>query len=894
MSTQPVGRRWRPPTIINPQGLLTGIPACFVLLGALTLYLAAPTPALTLWRLIALVLGWMGAWGTTYIVLRRHLPGADPFIVPVVSLLTGWGLLLLARMAPSFLLRQILWLGISCGALCAVALLPTLPRLLRRYRYTLLVTGLLLLIATFFFGVNPSGFGQELWLGAFGIYFQPSELLRLLLVIYLASYLSERRDLLQQSAVSTREKQPGGKVLWLAVLGPMATMVGFALLLLIWQQDLGVALLFYIVFVAMLYLAWGKAWHVAVSLLLFVPIALAGYWFSARVALRISIWLDPWGPGQADRAFQILQSLYAFAAGGVVGQGLGQGLPTLIPAVHTDFVYAALVEEFGLIGGVAVLLLFALLVYRGIVLAQRASVAGNGSPFESLLAGGIVAMFAFQMWVIVGGNAKLIPITGVTLPFLSYGGSSLLTVSIAIGLLLNISAPHPEPITLSLPTTITPLRQTAGRLGKALLFFLMSLAVITGVWTVLRADELRAYLTNPRRILAETRIQRGRILDRNGVLLAGISIDNRGYVKRVYPAPEAAPVIGYNTLQYGVSGIEAACDPRLRGDIGRTPWKDLRAGLLHRSPVGRDVRLTLDVRLQQVAQQLLEAYQGAAVLVDTRTGEILALASSPTYNPATVEADWVNLYAAPTAPLLNRATQSLAQPGAALQTVVLAAALQTGELPAPAQPLSAYVYVNGERLTCARATLESTWQAALSAGCPAPFAALGTQLGSVQLAESFAAWGLTVAPTLELPTVAIPWEVASADVIPEAVGQGNLLVTPLHMVGVAAIVGNAGVRAPLHVLISPLSGCVAPEASITVATTPDTAAQLLNLWPRYGESVGHLGEALAGPNRTQTWFIGLNSPQVPRYAVAVLIENAPDRNIPAQIGMQLLEQVVHP
>jgi len=886
MSTQPIRGRWRPSVIISPEGLLVALPVCFVCLGATTLYLAAPLPSLTLPRLAALVLGWMAIWGATYVLLRRKLPGADPFILPIVGLLTGWGLLLLARMAPSFLPRQILWLGISCGALCITALTPMLPRLLRRYRYTLLVAGLLLLVATFFFGVNPSGYGQELWLGVFGMYFQPSEPLKLLLVIYLASYLSDRRDLLQ--------RQDGGKALWMAILGPMLIMVGLALSLLGWQQDLGAALLFYLTFVAMLYLAWGKGWHVIVSLLLFVPIALAGYWLSSRVALRVSIWLDPWAPEQADRAFQILQSLYAFAAGGVFGQGLGQGLPTLIPAVHTDFVYAALVEEFGLIGGLALLLLFGLLIYRGILLAQRVSASGSGSPFESLLAGGIAALFAIQIWVIMGGNAKLIPITGVTLPFLSYGGSSLLTVFIATGLLLNISAPHPEPITLTLVPASMPLRQTAGRLGKALLLLLASIALITGAWTVLRADELRDLFTNPRRILAESRIQRGRILDRNGVTLAGITVDDRGYVTRTYIVPEAAPVIGYNTLQYGGSGIETTCDSRLRGDIGRTPWQDFRMGLLHQPPVGRDVRLTLDARLQQTAQNLLASYEGAAVLVDTRTGEILVLASTPTYDPATVETDWADLSTAPDAPLLNRATQSLAQPGAVLQTVVLAAALQEGELPEPSIPLSAHVAVNGERLTCAQTPLATTWQVALSAGCPAPFATLGNHLGIAHLAESFSAWGLIDAPALEIPTVAALWDAASADPIREAIGQGDLLVTPLHMVGVAAIVGNGGVRTPLRLLSAPLSGCVSPDLTTYRVITSAVAARILDLWPHYGTTVGHLGEALAGPNRTQTWFIGLNSPQVPRYAVAVLIENASDRQIPVQIGEQLLSQAVNP
>jgi cell division protein FtsI/penicillin-binding protein 2 len=171
---------------------------------------------------------------------------------------------------------------------------------------------------------------------------------------------------------------------------------------------------------------------------------------------------------------------------------------------------------------------------------------------------------------------------------------------------------------------------------------------------------------------------------------------------------------------------------------------------------------------------------------------------------------------------------------------------------------------------------------------------LGEQLGISQLVESFAAWGLTDAPALEIPTVAAPWEAASADATREAIGQGDLLVTPLHMVSVAATVGNAGVRAPLHLLSASLPGCVDPATSTNEVTTPDIAAHILELWPEYGSVVGHLGEALAGSDRTQTWFIGLNSPQVPRYAVAVLIENAPNREVTAEIGEQLLNQAVNP
>jgi cell division protein FtsW len=403
MSTQPIRRLRLVMTQRTAGDLMLVLAALFVVSGAVTLY-AAPFPTnLTLGHLIALVSGWGIAWGGCYALLRWQSRRVDPLILPIAALLTGWGLLLQARLAPPFMLRQIIWLMLGCTAMTLLTLTRKLSRFLRRYRYTLLTAGILLLAATLVFGVNPSGFGQRLWLGLRGVYVQPSEILKLLLVVYLAAYLSERRDLIQAESE--------GQSLWLIVLGPMLVMVGLALLLVGWQQDLGAALLFYLTFATMIHLAWGKPIYTLLSLLLFIPVVVAGYILSARVAHRISIWLNPWAPEQADRAFQILQSLFALGAGGLFGQGLGQGVPTLIPAVHTDFVFSALVEEFGVTGGIGLILSLAALAQRGIRLARRSS-----STFESLLAGGLTALLCIQSWVIIGGNVKLIPITGVTLP----------------------------------------------------------------------------------------------------------------------------------------------------------------------------------------------------------------------------------------------------------------------------------------------------------------------------------------------------------------------------------------------------------------------------------------------------------------------------------------------
>lgn len=894
MSTQPFrkGARVSGMSADRRLVLLMGLAALFVAAGAVTLALAAPTPSLTTKHLLALFGGWVLSWGCGTALLRKRLPQGDLLLLPPVALLTGWGLLILARLAPGFLLRQVIWLPIGVAALCLIALLPTLPRVLRRYRYTLLIGGMLLLSATLVFGVNPSGAGARLWLGlpiGSGLYYQPSELLKLLLVIYLAAYLADRRGLTQDTDTLTPPSKAASRI-WPTVLGPMLLMVGLALILVAWQEDLGAALLFYLTFLAMLYLAWGRAYHIAGGLLLFVPVMVAGGMLSSRVALRISIWLDPWAPEQADRAFQVLQSLFAMAAGGVFGEGLGLGRPTLIPAVHTDFVYAAVVDEFGAAGAIALLALLGLLVQRGLRLAQRCK-----SPFESLLAGGIAALIGIQTWVIVAGNAKLMPLTGVTLPFLSYGGSSLVTMMATVGLLLNLSAPHPLPLAITLPNEVAlpSLKRTVSRLGLALLLLLGIAAAGTGSWTILQVETLRSYPTNSHRILSELRIQRGRIVDRRNTVLADITIDEAGFVERTYPVPAAAPVIGYATLQYGTDGIEATCDAALRGEAARTPWQADWDRLLHRDPIGQEVRLTLDARLQQEAIDLLTEYQGALVLVDAHTGEILALASSPTYDPTTVAETWATLRDDPAAPLLNRAAQGLAQPGAALETVLLSTVIEGQR--APSQPLNARIAVNGQTITCRITPDAEDWQAALSSACPGPFTTVGKTLGPEKLDTLFTAWGLTRAPHLEIPAVAAPWDATESDPGQEAIGQGQLLVTPLQMVGVAATLGNRGERPPLHLLAEAQPGCTVDPATESVPVIDaDLAASLRALWPHWGGSIGHLSTALAGPDRTLAWFLGLNSDSVPRYAVVVLLENPEQPEDAAVIGTRLLQQAVEP
>lgn len=363
-------------------------------------------------------------------VLHRQLPGHDRLLLPLVSMLVGLGLALVARLAPpAFLTRQLIWLVLGSVVMLVVAVVPRQLRWLRRYRYTWLLTGLGLLLLTMVLGVNPSGAGARLWLGLGGFYFQPSEPLKLLLIVFLASYLSERH----QALVEVELRLGRWRLPHPAHLGPLLLMWGFSLVLLVWQRDLGAALLFFGVFLAMLYAATGQGRYVLVGLVLLGLVSVLGYYMFGHVALRVDAWLDPWSEA-SGRSFQIVQSLLALASGGVLGQGLDQGLPTAIPVVHTDFVFAAIGEELGLLGALGILICLTLLVGRAFRVALRAY-----RPFDQLLAAGIGTLLGLQSLVIMAGTLKLIPLTGVTLPFVSYGGSSLLVSMIMVGLLLHIS-----------------------------------------------------------------------------------------------------------------------------------------------------------------------------------------------------------------------------------------------------------------------------------------------------------------------------------------------------------------------------------------------------------------------------------------------------------------------
>lgn len=363
--------------------------------------------------------------------LERYLPDRDPLLFPLTMFLSGWGLVMIDRLAPPFAERQTLWLALSVTAMLLVAVFPHTLRWLRNYRYILLLLGLLLLIGTILLGTNPSGQSgaPQLWLGFGSVFFQPSEALKIILVAFLASYLAEQYPAIRAEGLES------GRPISPRILGPILLMWGISIIVLIWQRDLGTAILFFAVFMVLLYVASGYNLILVGGMILIVIAGLIAYRFFGVVRLRVDIWLNPW-PEADGRAFQIVQSLLAFASGGIFGQGVGQGSPTYIPVVHSDFVFAALAEEWGLLGIIAVIASIAVLVARGL----RIAIQQQQRSFLTLLTVGLSLLIAAQSLLIMAGVLKLLPLTGVTLPFMSYGGSSLLASFVIIGLLLRLSA----------------------------------------------------------------------------------------------------------------------------------------------------------------------------------------------------------------------------------------------------------------------------------------------------------------------------------------------------------------------------------------------------------------------------------------------------------------------
>ncbi len=405
------------------------------------------------------VLGLIGALLVANIVMSIFFRKADQFLLPLAGLLSGIGVLMATRLGPNLAIvrspdgvplkgletlgtKQLGWVLIGLALCLATVFILRSTNWLERYKYTWIVVGFLALLPSVIAGIRTIRTNAPtrdiLGVGPFQL--QPSELLKIAIIIFFAGYLSENRDIFSQGYMRMgRLRLPP-----LRQLGPLILMLGLALIIFLVVRELGLALLIYGLFLSMMYLGSGKISYVLVSLGLFALLAIIGYSLFGYVRARFAtvtfdfINWQKWTPAQQDFAqnggAQVLQGLIALASGGILGSGLGLGHPAFVPVVESDMIFTGLGEELGLAGLFAIIGIYLLIVYRGYRIAIEAT-----NPFNQLLAAGLTTIFAIQTLIISLGNMKLMPLTGIPLPFLSYGGSSLFANYIIIGILLRIS-----------------------------------------------------------------------------------------------------------------------------------------------------------------------------------------------------------------------------------------------------------------------------------------------------------------------------------------------------------------------------------------------------------------------------------------------------------------------
>ena len=870
-------------------------------------------------------LGLTGAFLVAHIATRFLAPDADPAIIPITFALSGIGIAFVTRLAPDLAFNQVIWLFVSVAAMVVTLAVSRNLEKLARYKYTLMIFGFLLLLSPLIPGIGQEIYGSRIWLAIGSFSFQPGELAKVVIVLALASYLSGNREML---SIFTWRLGPL-RLPSLPTLVPMLIMWIIALLIVVFEKDLGSALVFFFVFLAMLYVSTGKKFYLIVGLLLITAGFLGAYATFGHVQTRVANWLNPFVDPQGD-GYQMLQGLFSMADGDLFGVGIGRGMCDQIPVVESDFIFAAIAEEIGLLGGAGVLLLYLSFAIRGYITAARAK-----SDFSSLTAVGLTTTIVLQAFIIVGGVTRLIPLTGLTLPFVSQGGSSLLASFIAVGFLLRCgdeaTGAHAEMTnatgvigsggTHALGSTsgLIGANSVLGRvaLGKRLtttiiilaLLFVALVANITLIMVV-QADYYKSMPSNNHSMARQARVERGSISTYDGVVLAESEETPDGFYERVYPAGDlASQVVGYYSQRYGTSGIESTYNDTLTGTQNYATWLDVLNAQAGITQPGNDVVLTIDSRIQQAAQDALEGYTGACVAIDPKTGAVLAMASAPTYNAADFDAV---LSAAATqggeSSLLNRATQSQYAPGSTFKIVTMATALENdvadendiylapGELDIGGGKVTSF-----DKINMGSATLES----AMAYSSNTVFAQLGVELGPEALVAGADKFGFDSQMEFDLPLaesrMPVPAEMSEWETAWAAVGQpvgdeaeNGPFATVLEMAMVGCAIADDGTIMHPYLVEGVFNGngqrsfTASHNAFIQACSqrTADRMTSVLEKVVQYGTGVnaslagsgivvaGKTGTAETGKPADDSWFVGFAPADDPQVVVAMVLEEA--------------------
>lgn len=922
--------------------LLLLIAAAFPVTLLYAMYVVTTGAALS-FQTLAVPLGLFAAFAAAHIGVRIFAPGADPAILPVVFTLSGIGITFVTRLQPDASLGQVIFLFLGVALMVGTLAVVKNLEVIKRYKYVLGIAGIILLVLPMFIGTEI--YGSKLWIKIGGFQFQPGEFAKVLIVLFLAGYLAENRELL---SISNRTVL-GIKFPRLRLLYPLFIVWGVCLLVVAFERDLGSALLFYTIFLIMLYVATGRVSYVIIGLALLAVGAFGMYQIMSHVQVRVAIWLDPFSDAQ-NLGYQIVQSLFSLADGGLAGVGIGKGMADIIPVVASDMIFAAIGEEMGLLGGSAVLLLFMLFAVRGLTTAARAK-----SDLAAFSAAGLTAAISFQAFTIVGGVTKLIPLTGVTLPFMSQGGSSLLASFVIVALLLRagdeatgrsteIANTSTDLATAGYRTTVRgshmrrPVLDTpesgllgrvalANRLTRTVFLFTALFAVLIGNITyiqVIKASEYQDMPSNNHTINKARFIKRGSIITADGLTLAESIQQADGTYARSYPNGNlAAHVVGYYSQQYGTMGIENTQNDTLTGSKDYSSWQNALNSLAGISEPGNSVQLTIDSRIQRAAEQALAGRVGAIVALDPRSGAVLAWASAPTFDNTNIQAaiEAANASGGADTSMYDRATLALYTPGSTFKVLTLASALENGlatldttyDSPGRMEIGGADVVSIGER---GHGKISLAKAFALSSNTV--FGQVADGLGAEKLVATARAFGYgqqlgldftTAASVMPNPEEMTEWELAWAGA-GQPVGQGHTpgpQATVMQNALMAATIANNGIAMNPYVV----SQILAPDGTVLKTTRGHSLGQAVGsgtaeqvkqamldvVQNGTGSAAAIAGVKVAGKTGTaetnnanaNSTFVGFAPYDTPTVAIAVVIEqNAKGEESAAAVGGQVL------
>ena len=941
--------------------LMLLIGAAFPVTLLYALYVVTTGAALS-FTTLAVPIGLFAAFAAAHIGVRIFAPGADPAILPIVFILSGIGITFVTRLAPDLALNQLAILFAAIALMVVTLALVKNLDVVKRYKYTLGLVGIVLLLLPIFIGEDR--WGSKLWINLGFITIQPGEFAKICIVLFLAGYLSENRELLSIA----NHNILGFKIPRLRLLVPLFIVWGVCLAIVAFERDLGSALLFYTLFLVMLYVATGRISYVVIGVVLLGIGGFGMYQIMGHVRTRFEIWLDPFSDAQ-NNGYQLVQSLYSLADGGLVGMGIGRGMADHIPVVESDFIFSAIGEEMGLLGGAAVLLLFMLFAVRGLTTAARAK-----SDLAAFSATGLTAAISFQAFLIVGGVTRLIPLTGVTLPFMSQGGSSLLASFIIVALLMRAgdeatgreteltgtgimtalpagagaAAKGGSPSLSSVGTRIFTGRLSSGkggagssgaiggsharpgsrmrrrlldtpesgvlgrvalakRLTRTVFFFTALFALLIGNLTyiqVVMADTYKSMPGNNHTIARQAYVQRGSIITSDGVTLAESIQQEDGTYVRSYPNGNlAAHTVGYYSTRYGSSGVENTMNDTLTGSVDYSSWENALLSLAGVSQPGNSVMLTIDSRIQRAAEQALSGHSGAIVVLDPRTGAVLAKASAPTYDNTDIAS--VRANGAEGSSEYDRTTQALYTPGSTFKVVTLAAALESGTAnldttySAPSE-----IEIGGASVTNMHGNSYGTisLRRAFAYSANTAFAQLANDIGADSLVQYARAFGYgqslgqdfsTTPSVMPDPSQMTEWELGWAGA-GQPVGQGHTpgpQTTCMQNAVVAAAIANDGIVMNPYVVSQVLS----PEGTVISQTQPrslgqavssGTASQVKEAMLEVVENgtgsaaqvsgvqvAGKTGTAEASSGQINSTFVGFAPYDTPTVAIAVVIED---------------------